>query len=90
MTKKGDRIVAKQILYLMNKKQKSLRFVETLKALCVEGWFHTGKSISENYKYLIEQGKVAHIENQYCLVQKRVNGTKFCIINDPVERTVEL
>jgi len=91
MTKKSKRIVAPRILYVMNKNDgKGMRFIEIFKALANAGWFHNQNPISSNLKWLIAQGKIVHIGNQYAVIQTRKNGSKFCIIKDPVEKVVEL
>lgn len=91
MTKKGDRIVARRILHVLDLNLGvGMRFSEISKTLAEHHWHHGQFPLSDNLKYLITQGKVAHIENQYSFIQTRENGTKFVVIVDPVERTVEL
>ena len=91
MVKKTKRIVAPRILHIMNEKDgKGMRFIEIFKALAEVGWFHSQNPISPNLKWLIKQGKIVHIGNQYAVIKTRENGSKYCVINDPVERVVEL
>jgi len=67
-----------------------MRFSEIFRALAKNNWLHSQKPISDNLKFLIEQKKIVHIGNQYAVIQTRKNGSKFCIIKDPVEKVVEL
>ena len=91
MTKKGDRIVSRRILHVFYENQGvSMRFNDIFKALAEAGWLHSQRPISDNLKWLVEQVKVAHIGNQYALIQTREDGTKFCIVKDPVEKVIEL
>ena len=86
-----ERIVAKRIVYILEQNLGvGMRFSELFRALAKNGWYHNQKPISENLQYLIKQNKVAHIGNQYALIQTRKDGTKFCIIKDPVEKVIEL
>ena len=91
MTRKGDRIVAKRIVHVLEQKNKvSMRFSEIFKTLAENGWLHSQRPISDNLKFLIAQKKVAHIGSHYALIQTRENGTKFAVIEDPVEKVIEL
>jgi len=91
MTRKGDRIVARRILHVLKQNNGvSMRFSETFRALVKNGWLHSQKPMSDNLKFLVEQKKIVHIGNQYAIIQTRENGTKFCIVNDPVEKVIEL
>jgi len=91
MTKKGDRFVARRILYVLNQNNKvSKRFSGVFRALAENGWLHTQRPIADNLRFLVEQKKIVHIGNQYAIIQTRENGSKFCIVNDPVEKVVEL
>ena len=91
MPKKSKRIVAPRILFVLEQNDgKGMRFSAIFKDLAKKGWLHSQHPISQNLKYLIAQGKVARIGNQYSLIQTREDGTKFVIVEDPVERTVEL
>jgi len=91
MVKKSKRIVAPRVLHVMNENDGiGMRFIEIFKALANAGWFHNQNPISQNLKWLIEQGKIVHIVNQYAVIKERENGTKFCIVKDPVEKVVEL
>ena len=91
MTRKGDRIVARRILHVLEQNnQVGMRFSETFRALAKNGWLHSQKPLSDNLKFLVEQKKIVHIGNQYAIIQTRENGTKFCIVNDPVEKVIEL
>jgi len=91
MAKKSKRIVAPRILHVMNENGGiGMRFIEIFKALAEAGWFHNQNPMSSNLKWLIEQGKIVHIGNQYALIQTRKNGSKFAIVKDPVETVVEL
>ena len=88
---KNERIIAPRVIYVLNQNLGiGMRFNKVYKNLVKNGWFHNQSSLIENLRYLMEQGKVIHIRNQYALVQTRENGTKFCIIKDPVKRVVEL
>jgi len=91
MTRKGDRIVARRISHVLKQnKGVGMRFSEIFRALAKNNWLHSQKPISDNLKFLIEQKKIVHIGNQYAVIQTRKNGSKFCIIKDPVEKVVEL
>ena len=91
MTKKGDRIVARRILHVLDLNLGvGMRFSEISKTLAEHHWHHGQFPLSDNLKYLIAQGKVAHIGDQYSLIQTRKNGTKFVIVKNPVKTVVEL
>ena len=91
MTKRYNRIVAPRIMHILEENKKvGMRFSEIFRALAKHNWFHDQNPLSENLKYLLAEGKVVHVKNQYCLIQTRENGTKFIVINDPVEKVVEL
>ena len=85
------RIIASRISYVLEENKKvGMRFSEIFRALAKKGWFHNQNPISRNLKFLIKEGKVAWIETFYCIIQTRENGSKFVVIVDPVEKTVEL
>jgi len=91
MTKKGDRFVARRILYVLNQNNKvSKRFSGVFRALAENGWLHTQRPIADNLRFLVEQKKIVHIGNQYALIQTRENGTKFVIVKNPVETVIEV
>ena len=91
MTRKGDRIVARRILHVLEQnKGVGMRFSEIFRALAKNGWLHSQKPMSDNFKFLIEQKKLVHIGNQYAIIQTREDGSKFAIINDPVEKVIEV
>ncbi len=88
---KNERIIAPRVMYVLDQNLGiGMRFNKVYKNLVKNGWFHNQRSLIENLRYLMAQGKVAHIGNQYALIQTRENGSKFVIVVDPVERTVEL
>ena len=91
MTRKYVRVVAPRILYVLDQNLGvGMRFNEIFKALAKNDWLHGQRPISDNLKYLVEQGKIAHIGDNYSIIQERSDGTKFCIVKDPVEKVVEL
>jgi hypothetical protein len=91
MPREYKRVIAPRIMYVLEKNKKvGMRFSEIFKALTKNNWVHNQSPIAQNLKWLVEQDKLAHIGDQYSLIQTRENGTKFCIIKDPVERVVEL
>jgi len=91
MTRKYKRTIAPRILYVLEQNLGiGMRFSAIFRALAECGWLHSQRPISDNLKFLVKQGKVAHIEDQYCLVQTRENGSKFAIVKDPVEKVVDL
>ena len=91
MTRKGDRFVARRILHVFDQNLGvGMRFSETFRALAKNGWLHTQRPIADNLRFLVEQKKIVHIGNQYTLIQTREDGTKFCVIKDPVEKIVAL
>ena len=91
MPKKDERTVAPRIMYVLEENNGvGMRFSEIFKALAKHNWFHSQYPISDNLKFLIEQGKVAKVGNQYSIIKTRENGTKFVIVKDPVEKVVEL
>lgn len=91
MTRKYVRVIAPRILYVLDQNLGvGIRFNEIFKALAEAGWLHSQRPISDNLKFLIEQGKVAKIKSRYALIKTWENGSKFVIVNDPVERVIEL
>ena len=89
--KKLTRTVAPRILYVLKgNKNNGMRFNEIFKAMAEKGWLHSQRPISQNLKYLIAEKKIIHIKNSYGFIQTRENGSKFAIVNDPVEKIVEL
>ena len=85
------RIIASRILHILKENKKvGMRFSDIFRALVKKNWYHNQNPLSQNLKFLIKEGKVAWIETFYCIIQTRENGTKFVIIEDPVEKTVEL
>ena len=86
-----ERTIAPRIIYVFQQNNNiGMRFSEIFKKLAQKGWLHSQHPISDNLKFLIEQGEVAHIKNQYCPIQTREDGTKFVVIKNPVETVVEL
>lgn len=84
MPRKGDRIVSKRILYIMDKRSGvSMRFTDVVNALAEHHWHHCYSAVSDNLKLLIKEGKIVHIGNQYSLIQKHENGNRFYILRDP-------
>ena len=91
MPKKDERTVAPRIMYVLEENNGvGMRFSEIFKALAKHGWYHGQFPLSDNLKFLIAQGKIAHIENQYSLIKTRKNGTKFVIVKNPVETVIEV
>ena len=91
MPREYNRVIAPRIMYVLEVNNKvGMRFSEIFRALAKNGWILNQSPIVQNLKFLVKQGKVVHIGNQYALIQTRENGTKFAIVKDPVERTVEL
>jgi len=88
---RNERIIAPRIIHVFDENiGVGMRFSEISRALAEHHWHHSHRPLIENLRYLMAKGKVTHIGNQYALIQTREDGTKFCIVNDPVERVVEL
>jgi len=91
MPREYKRVIAPRILYVIEENNKhGMRFSEIFKALAKHSWIHNQSPIVQNLKWLVEQGKLAHIGNQYAIIQTRENGTKFVVVKNPVETVVEL
>ena len=86
MPKKGDRTIAPRILHVLDENLGvGMRFAEISRALAEHHWHHGDFPISDNVRYLVKEKKIVRVENQYCLVKTRKNGSKFVIVKDPVE-----
>jgi hypothetical protein len=96
MPKKGDRPTKNHILAILEPyRGKAMRFSDIKRALIREGWIHTDSAISDNFKVLIEQGKLVKVEgnrNCYGIPAVRENGTAYIqIMNfDFSTETIEL
>lgn len=88
---KNERIIAPRVMYVLDQNLGiGMRFNKVYKTLVKNGWFHNQRSLIENLRYLMAQGKIAHIGNQYALIQTREDGTKFVIVKNPVETVIEV
>lgn len=87
-----ERIVAPRIMRVLEENDGvGMRFSEIFRGLAKHGWYHNQNPITQNLKWLIEQGKIAKVENRYAIIKKREDGTKYVVIENPVEnKTVEL
>jgi len=91
MSEKTQRTVAPRIMFVLEQNNGvGMRFLEIFRSLAKHEWYHSQNPMSRNLKYLIEQGKIAKIENQYAIIKTRENGTRFVIVKNPVETVVEL
>jgi hypothetical protein len=85
MTRKGDRIVARQIMSILEQnKGYGLRFNEIYKMLIEIDCFHFQGPISNNLKFLLEQGKIVRIQPdarpRYGIPMTREDGTRYIIV----------
>jgi len=91
MPKKGERIVAPRIMHILKQNNGvGMRFSEIFKVLAEHRWIHSQVPINENLKHLLAQGKIAKVNYRYGIIKTREDGTKFVVVKDPVNRTVEL
>ncbi len=91
MTGKGYRFIDKRILYVFEQNNYvGMRFSDIFRALVKNGWVHNQRNISENLSFLIKHKKVVHIRIHYAPIQIRPDNSKFVVIEDPVEKVVEL
>lgn len=96
MPKKGNRITAEHILAVLEPyKGKALRFSNIKMMMIKQGWIHTDSAVSDNFKLLIEQGKLVKVErlhNRYGIPIVREDGTAYIqIMNfDFSTETIEL
>jgi len=85
MAKKGERPTAKHIMeYLEENKGFAIRFMYIYRALRKKGYRHNYTSVTDNLKYLIEQGKIVKIKNKvrpvfYGIPKKREDGSTYII-----------
>lgn len=85
------RIIAPRILYVLEENKKvGMIFSDIFRAMARHDWFHNQNTISSNLKYLMKENKIVWINKIYSIIQVRENGTKFAVIIDPVEKTVEI
>lgn len=81
MPRKGERPTVEHILAVLKPyKGKAMRFSDIKRALLKQGWFHTDSAISDNFKILIEQGKIVKVErsrNFYGIPAVREDGTAY-------------
>ena len=85
MTRKDDRIVARQIMSILEQnKGYGMRFSEIYKTLIEQGFFHYQGPISNNLTFLIEQGKIVRIQPdarpRYGIPETRKDGTRYIIV----------
>lgn len=85
MTRKGDRIVARQIMSILEKNEGyGLRFNEIYKMLIEIGCFHFQGPISNNLTFLLEQGEIVRIQPdarpRYGIPKTREDGTRYIIV----------
>jgi len=91
MTGKGYRFIDKRILYVFEQNDNvGMRFGGVFRGLGKHGWIHNQRNISENLKFMVKHKKIVHIGIYYAPIQTRPDGSKFAVIEDPVERVVEL
>jgi hypothetical protein len=50
---------------LSRKKGKGLRFSDIKRAMLSQGYSHTDKAITDNFKVLLEQGKIVKVGRYY-------------------------
>lgn len=72
-----------------------MRFSDIKRAMLAKGWFHTDKAILDNFKILIDQGKIVKVErfrNCYGIPIEREDGTAYIeVLNfDFTTETIEL
>jgi hypothetical protein len=85
MTRKGDRIVARQIMSILeHNKGYALRFNEIYKMLIDLDCFHFQGPISNNLKFLLNQKKIVRVQPdarpRYGIPKTREDGTRYIIV----------
>ena len=84
MPNKGDRIAALHIMALLEEnKGEAMRFSNIDKTMRNRGWHHNHTTVSDNLKFLIEQGNIVQTHFRYGIPTQRKNGTRYLIIKTP-------
>lgn len=85
MARKRERPTAKHIMeFLKPNKGYAIRFMYIYREMERKGYKHNSVSISQNLKYLVEQGKIINFRRGmrpsfYGIPEKRPDGTKFIV-----------
>ena len=87
MPHKGDRITAVHLLVtLKENKGVTMRFMEIFHKMRKRGLKHNNTSISDNLKYLVNQGKIVkhswHNNSRYGIPATREDGTRYIIVKN--------
>lgn len=97
MPQKGERITSVHLMIIFKENiGLARRFKEVYQTMRERGFMHNYSSVSQNLKYLIEQGKIVRYEwnknPRYGLPDTREDGTRYIIIKNPnlPDETVEL
>ena len=88
MPQKGERITAVHLTVIFREnKGISMRWKELNPKMIERGIKHNYTSVSDNLKYLVEQGTIVRYEwnknPRYGMPDTRPNGSKFIIVKNP-------
>jgi len=92
MPVKGDRPTAEHIMKILEScKGKAMRFSDIKRAMLAQGYFHTDKAILDNFKVLIDEGKIVKAERHYGIPVLRDDGTTYITVESfNCTRVIEL
>ena len=85
------RITAEHILAILERKKGvAIRFSDVKRAMLAKGWFHTDKAILDNFKVLVDQGKLVKVDRLIGIPIVRDDGTAYLKIWNCDTATIEL
>jgi hypothetical protein len=97
MPKKGSRITAVHSMIIFKEnKGLAMRFMEIYNKMRQLGFKHNRTSVSDNLKFLINQGKIVrylwHNNPRYGMPKERSDGTRYIVVKNKglPDETIEL
>ena len=97
MPQKGERITAVHLMVILKENNGlAMRFMEIYNTMKQRGLKHNNTSISDNLKYLVNQGKIVkhswYNNSRYGIPATREDGTRYIIVKNKglPDETIEL
>lgn len=83
MPKIGDRITSFHIMKILEPiKGIAVRYMDIKTAMLNHGWAHTDGAISNNFKALIKESKIVHVQYYYGIPIVRADGTAYVTVKN--------
>ena len=87
MPHKGDRITAVHLLVMLKEnKGVAMQFMKIYNTMRQRGFKHNNTSISNNLKYIVNQGKIVkqswYNNSRYGIPLTREDGTSYIVVNN--------